>query len=338
MPRSRHARLSGGLFIAVAAISMTNSALHGDCPADLNGDQAVGAADLATLLSSWGGCSGCSADIAPASGNNSVDVADLASLLAAWGNCAPSGGSNVVMPLWCDDFSLGNYSRWTGGYEEPTSCEQSGFATDEYHSPGKSHRSAIVCQTAESHRGYGGLRFLGDVVLPSFSSPSPGGINAPHGVVITFWNWLDVPYTFDTTRWLSLMTVTHDCSNSWQQVVTLNIDDSSMRLKPVHVSSVSYAPGAPAMPLRQWVRITVYLNYAAGSMHVWQNGAKVCSAAFSRPVTTMCQWHFGLYASGPNYDVVLYEDDLSMVKLLQPLTSFAAEPTFSTPTGCAVLP
>jgi hypothetical protein len=43
----------------------------------------------------------------------------------------------------------------------------------------------------------------------------------------------------------------------------------------------------------------------------------------------MCQWHFGLYASGPNDDITLYEDDLSIVKLLAPLTNFTNEPWFS---------
>jgi hypothetical protein len=127
---------------------------------------------------------------------------------------------------------------------------------------------------------------------------------------------------------LSLLTATHDCSNNWSQVLTLNIDDPSMRLKPVHVDAVQYAPGAPAMPLRQWTRITVYMNFYTGDMHVWQNGAKVCNAWFSRPSGRICQFHFGLYASGPNDNITLYEDDYSIVKLSQPLTNFGIEPAF----------
>jgi hypothetical protein len=52
------------------------------CPADLNGDSAVGASDLATLLAAWGGTG--SADI---NGNGTVGAEDLAALLAGWGNC-----------------------------------------------------------------------------------------------------------------------------------------------------------------------------------------------------------------------------------------------------------
>lgn len=52
------------------------------CPADLNGDRAVDASDLAALLSAWGGTG--SADI---DGNGSVGASDLAAMLNAWGAC-----------------------------------------------------------------------------------------------------------------------------------------------------------------------------------------------------------------------------------------------------------
>jgi uncharacterized membrane protein len=54
------------------------------CPADLNGDGEVGAADLAALLSAWGGAAG-SADL---DGDGAVGASDLAALLSAWGACS----------------------------------------------------------------------------------------------------------------------------------------------------------------------------------------------------------------------------------------------------------
>ncbi|MFM1804296.1 MAG: hypothetical protein RL136_1175 [Planctomycetota bacterium] len=51
-------------------------------PADLNGDGAVDAADLAALLNAWGACAGCAADL---DGDGSVGASDLAVLLNAWG-------------------------------------------------------------------------------------------------------------------------------------------------------------------------------------------------------------------------------------------------------------
>ncbi len=54
------------------------------CPADLDGDGAVGAADLAELLGSWGPCEGCPPDL---DGDDVVGPFDLALLLGAWGLC-----------------------------------------------------------------------------------------------------------------------------------------------------------------------------------------------------------------------------------------------------------
>jgi hypothetical protein len=51
------------------------------CPADLDGNGAVEAADLSLLLAAWGSVGG---DV---DGNGSTDAADLSLLLAAWGNC-----------------------------------------------------------------------------------------------------------------------------------------------------------------------------------------------------------------------------------------------------------
>jgi hypothetical protein len=53
------------------------------CPADLNGDFAVDAADLAIVLGSWGG-----AGIGDLNADGIVNAADIAILLGAWGPCA----------------------------------------------------------------------------------------------------------------------------------------------------------------------------------------------------------------------------------------------------------
>ena len=54
------------------------------CPADLNGDGNVEAADLAQLLGSWGSCDGCPADF---DNDGTVGASDLAFLLGSWGMC-----------------------------------------------------------------------------------------------------------------------------------------------------------------------------------------------------------------------------------------------------------
>ncbi|MCX5650252.1 MAG: hypothetical protein NTU45_02515 [Planctomycetota bacterium] len=52
------------------------------CPTDLNQSGATDAADLATLLSNWGGTG--TGDV---NGSGTIDAADLAALLSAWGAC-----------------------------------------------------------------------------------------------------------------------------------------------------------------------------------------------------------------------------------------------------------
>lgn len=54
------------------------------CVADLDGNGEVAAADLATVLSSWGACRGCPADL---DRDGQVGSTDLTRLLAEWGAC-----------------------------------------------------------------------------------------------------------------------------------------------------------------------------------------------------------------------------------------------------------
>lgn len=53
------------------------------CPADLDGDGAVGSSDLAALLGSWGS-DNPTADL---NADSAVNASDLASLLGSWGVC-----------------------------------------------------------------------------------------------------------------------------------------------------------------------------------------------------------------------------------------------------------
>jgi hypothetical protein len=242
----------------------------------------------------------------------------------------------VATLLWFEDWELpgGGYSRWTsedygndwnGGF-----CHANGYSEDTAVSPTHSHRSEITCTSTESHRGYGGLQFDGDTVLPAYTN-SGVGIDAPYGVVNTFWSRLEVPYTFGGGRWFSFWTVNNSCD--WtDDVVTLGLENDSNILTPAHIvntgGTVDFDPGAPAFPVGAWARITIYINYHDGVMHVWQDGQSVCHGTFSRSTPVICQWHWGAYASGDNDDIVLYEDDNSIWKLNQPWADFGVEPLF----------
>ncbi len=76
-----------GVFLSRAGLALPNDLLilpPVACPADFDGDGAVGAVDLATLLGAWGPCAGCPADL---NSDGVVGPFDLANLLGAWGAC-----------------------------------------------------------------------------------------------------------------------------------------------------------------------------------------------------------------------------------------------------------
>jgi len=53
-----------------------------NCPADIDGDGSVNAADLSALLGNWGNSGAGDVD-----GDGFVNAADLSLLLSAWGTC-----------------------------------------------------------------------------------------------------------------------------------------------------------------------------------------------------------------------------------------------------------
>lgn len=235
--------------------------------------------------------------------------------------------------LWSEDFETLDYSRWTSmTYDAEFNgglCHDNGFSDLQSVSPGHSHRSEVTCASdMDVHRGYGGLQFDGDTVAPAYTNTGEG-LEAPFGVVNTFWSRLDVPYAFENGRWFSFWTVNDACDYS-SNVLTLGLENTSNVLTPAHVLStggtVEFDPNAPGFPIGEFARITIYVNYHDGVMHVWQDGASVVHATFTRPGTDLCQWHWGLYASGDNDDIVLWEDDNSLWRLEEPWDDFAAEP------------
>ncbi len=72
----------------------------GDCPADLDGDDDVGASDLAMLLGNWGPNVGHPADLTR---DGSVGAEDLAILLGSWGPCPSSESPQCLSDADCDD-------------------------------------------------------------------------------------------------------------------------------------------------------------------------------------------------------------------------------------------
>lgn len=257
------------------------------------------------------------------------------------GGNAGSGGNGGSGPctraklLFFEDFETGAYERWTSNdYGQGWNgglCHSTGFSDEQAVSGTSSHRSDITCVVPNgeaSHRGYGGVQFDGDDVLEAYTNTGTG-TDAPFGVVNTYYSWLEAPYAFADGKWFSFWTVQSSCSWS-EDVVTLGLEDVSNRLTPAHIKNtggtVVFADNAPVFPMGAWTRTTIYVNYQSGVMHIWQDGQELLHATFSRPTKTICQWHWGAYASGDNDDVVLYEDDISIYKLEEAWTDFSREP------------
>lgn len=264
----------------------------------------------------------------------------IISLLIFKGNLSlGSDNQNQASLLWFEDWELPqqDYSRWRLRYPSASSnCTKSGYSQDTSVSGTYSHRSEIFCEADRSHRGYGIISFKGDEVLLPKEKAVLTGIDAPHGIVNTYWSWLDVPYSFGNKKWFSFWTATDTCSDeTWGRVITLGLEDSTRKLRVAHIKNtggtVKYDKNTPAFPLREWVRTTVYINYYDGEMHVWQNGEHLLEATFTRENNKICHFHWGAYASPQNNSITLYEDDISIWKLQRPWQDFSQEPLFTIP-------
>lgn len=246
----------------------------------------------------------------------------------------PSGDCVRATEMWREDFEADGYARWTGGsYGEDwgDACQSTARTAEHPYAGARAQRSEIVCASRSPdgvHRGYGGLQFAGDRVLSAYTNTGTG-LEAPLGIVTTFHAWLEAGSRFGEGRWVSLFTINPSCDYT-QRVITLGIDQPDGILRAAHYwpeGSMEIDPSAPSFPLGRWVRVTVYVNLQTGDMHVWQDGASVEHVrGIVRTVRAMCQWHWGLYASGDNTDVVLYEDDKIVWRLEQPWTDWSREP------------
>src|SRR5262245_55747890 len=139
-----HRALAAGMVILSANFIINPAYASPGCPGDVTNNHVTDANDLLSVINNWGPCAGCGADI---TGNGVVDTDDLLSVVNGWGACPclPQYGCASGTRLWCENFELGTYARWTGGYYNWSSCATSGFAGTEFTSPNHSERSEIHC-------------------------------------------------------------------------------------------------------------------------------------------------------------------------------------------------
>jgi hypothetical protein len=252
------------------------------------------------------------------------------------GGAAPGDGGTCVRAtlLWSEDFETGDYQRWTSnsyGNDWGNDCQSNGFSTEQARSGTHSHKSTITCSytaMGNVHRGYGGIQFSGDTPVPAYTNQGVG-IDAPFGVVNTYWSYLQTNTVFQNGTWFSFWTVNDSCDWS-SDVMTLGLEDPSNQLAAAHYQpnggTRTYLNGPLGFPLGKWVRTTIYINYYDDVMHVWQDGVEQSHITFVRSRNTICQWHWGAYASGDNDNITLYEDDNSIWKLGEAWTDLGVEP------------
>jgi hypothetical protein len=234
--------------------------------------------------------------------------------------------------VFAEDFESGGPRAFTGmTYDDAwgDGCQSTATRGGLAHGGSFAQRSEIVCASSEDvHRGYGGLQFEGDRVASAYTNTGVGLV-APSGVVSTHWVHLRAGAPFRDGRWLTVLSLEPSCDYT-SRALTVGLDRADGLLHAAHFwpeGSERVEPGAVPMPYEQWVRLTFYLDLDDGVLHVWQDGRSTLHVTgIVRVPTSYCQWHWGLYASGDNTDVVLHEDDFALHRLHAPWTEWSREP------------
>lgn len=183
------------------------------------------------------------------------------------------------------------------------------------------YKGWITGLASDSHRAY-------PVIRADFPTP----------LVNTFLVYLDADYRrMSRTDWIHFGTWgNHDASTNtggWA-LHTMAVRDRKLEFahtSPFHGEYIGPTP-QPDFPLRRWVQFTVYLNYqgTAGFVQVWQDGVPMLRAHVSKlgshPGTRLRTAHWGMYASRSVARGVLYNDDIRICTLIEPLFDLVREP------------
>ncbi|MBN2037681.1 MAG: hypothetical protein JW768_13150 [Chitinispirillaceae bacterium] len=171
------------------------------------------------------------------------------------------------------------------------------------------YKGWILDSAGESHRAY-------PCIHCDYASP----------LVNSWWVWLDTDYAnFPSGGWHHFGTW---CNNPDWDVHTMSVIRNG-RLEMAHVDSFEVL-GNIDMPLRTWVRFTVYVEYApAGSNLIvaWMDSTPVMRAKnIKGGGGNLMRAHWGLYASGNLFEGVQYNDDIQIWGLSGPWTDFSRVP------------
>ena len=183
-----------------------------------------------------------------------------------------------------------------------------------------------------NHRGYPAIQ------LHKLDGAA-GGFTAP--TLVQFWVWLDV--SLQRGQWFSFATFTHDASDRWEHVVTVNLDPAGyvdIFHVPLHgQNDLALQRTDVAFPMRSWVRLTAYVDLTEqrGALAVWQGSTLIAAGRVdprvdptvqgvrdrtglppSQVTYRLEQAHFGLYAPPDVAAATVYNDDITIAELRVP--------------------
>jgi hypothetical protein len=160
-----------------------------------------------------------------------------------------------------------------------------------------------------NHRGY-----------PVVQLPRMGVEPCRSPCLVDMWVWLDV--ALSRGQWFSLATFALEPSDRWARVVTVNVGDRG-ELQLFHVPAQGQSDRLfqtdATFPLRQWVRVTTYLDLRpdGGGAAVWQDGRLASAARVSGGDGSLPQAHFGLYAPPELLTGRVVNDDIRFSRLVR---------------------
>lgn len=293
---------------------------------------------LATCLLGLSACGG-------GGGGNTPTVVSLP-------NDVPVDGSpatNTAVPLFLADFENGfpNSREWTGtfgiNFFSPSGDPvKDGVTTDAAWTLLKSSLNSqgqVVVPPSGSYMYKGFIWNYEDSSNNHTPYPlihadelNPAFLNYT-AFVNQFYVYLDWEQDPRRTDWMHIATWG---GNPQWQVVTLSV----MGNRSLELGHTNFQEAGPAMhnfPLREWVRVTAYVEFTHqpdGLVYVWVNGipAVMATGRAAGWGTHLIRAHWGLY-TGPNYNEspnlrggVQYNDKIQIWGLTEPLTDFSQEP------------
>ena len=210
------------------------------------------------------------------------------------------------------------------------------LSSTQVHSGTFAHRGWIdgandeIPSTNTNHRGYPTVQ-LHKTTGGSFRGP----------ILVTLWVWLDMPLNpaadGGVDDWFSFATFTSDESDNWSRTVLVNLGvDGFVHL--MHVPNQGeqthiFQTDSVAFPQRQWVELTIYLDFsAAGYAKVWQDGILVSHASVQGMDNRLAQAHFGMYCPPQMSSGEVFNDDLRIEMVTgEPEMATVADPAPAMP-------